>query len=83
MTSNGPDVQVYLVAAAGQGADLEERGKYYKEAAALLQQDVPSPVLLEVTEVDYASDQFGGLWHSAAPWDGWDRVWWKKGREKP
>jgi peptide/nickel transport system substrate-binding protein len=62
---------------------LEERGRAYKELGKILAEDVPTATLLEKGSVDYGSAKFGGFWQSATFFNGWDRVWWRGGREKP
>jgi peptide/nickel transport system substrate-binding protein len=72
-----------LFAKAAGVFNLEERGRAYRELGKILAEDVPTVVLIEKGSVDYGSAKFGGFGQSVTFFNGWDRVWWRAGREKP
>lgn len=72
-----------LFAKAASSPVLAERGKHYKKVAKILARDLPTIVLLERGNVDFASEKFAGFWKSTVPYDTWDQIWWRGGREKP
>ncbi|MDQ3703275.1 MAG: ABC transporter substrate-binding protein [Chloroflexota bacterium] len=64
-----------LLARAGTAVTPQERAPFYKEAQAILNDDLPSLVLFEELGVDIAAKKLNGLWKSWDSRDRWGDVW--------
>jgi peptide/nickel transport system substrate-binding protein len=70
---SNPDVD-RLLGEAGTAPDRDERAKIYRRLQAILNEDVPSLVLLDEETVDFASKRLTGLWPAIDARDQWGGV---------
>lgn len=70
---SNPEVDELLELAASV-ADLEERGDYYRQAQAILNEDVPTLILYDELQADAASTRLQGLYAGLSADDRWSEV---------
>ncbi|WP_324650112.1 ABC transporter substrate-binding protein [Georgenia sp. H159] len=63
-----------LLAQAETVSDLEERGEFYKQAQAILNEDVPTLILYDELQADAMSTRLEGLFAGVNPVDRWGEV---------